>query len=169
MANSDTEISAEAKFILKKEANKFFSKFKPEDFKEKSDVKVDNRRNPGDVDPNENYIIVKTISGGFNAGNFAKIILNNKQIDVEKNQFGHYRGLHVVAICPSTGKVNFARVFDTYKSSEAFEHLIKRNVIPLGHIVAAACKDDCVTKLSDLVQGWFEYMGSEEIKKLTYR
>lgn len=61
-----------------------------------------------------------------------------------------------------------ARVFDTYKSSLAFDHFVKHDV-PDGFIVVAACKDDCVTKLSKAAKQWFRDMGSKEIDQLEYR
>ena len=42
-------------------------------------------------------------------------------------------------------KVEFSKVFDTYKCSDEF----METHIPDGMIVIAACKDECVTALSD--------------------
>ena len=61
---------------------------------------------------------------------------------MDLNENGHYRGLHIVAIDPSTAKPLFAKVFDTYKSSEAANEFVLSNPVPKGHIVVAACKDD---------------------------
>ena len=58
------------------------------------------------------------------------------------------RGLHIVVINPANGKTRFTRVFDTYKSSDELDKFITLNAIPLGYIIIAACKDDCVTNLS---------------------
>ena len=93
--------------------------------------------------------------------------MNGYQVELEKNQNNHYRGLHIVVINPSNGIVDFARVFDTYQTSERFEEFVGQ--VPAGHIVVAACMDDCVTKLSEKVKRWFETMGSTEILKLEYR
>ena len=41
--------------------------------------------------------------------------------------------------------------------------------MPNGHIVVAACKDDCVTNLSTAGKKWFFDMGSKEIWNLGYR
>ena len=38
-----------------------------------------------------------------------------------------------------------------------------------GYIVVAACKDECVTKLSLKAKYWFKEMGSTEIMDLRYR
>ena len=65
-------------------------------------------------------------------------------------------------INPANGTVEFAKVFDTYKHSNSFDDFIFKG-IPEGYIVAAACKDECVTQLSLTGKLWFETMGSEEI------
>ena len=54
----------------------------------------------------------------------------------------------MIIINTATGKVQSSKVFDTYKSSVLFDKFIKRT-IPKGYIVIAACKDDCVTELSE--------------------
>ena len=48
---------------------------------------------------------------------------------------------------PFSGQIEFAKVFDTYKSSETFDSFVCEHV-PLKYIVVAACKDDCVSQLS---------------------
>lgn len=58
--------------------------------------------------------------------------------------------------------MELAKVFDTYCDSEAFERFIDTN-IPDGHIVAAACKDDCASKLSERGKHWFASMGSIDV------
>ena len=42
------------------------------------------------------------------------------------NESRHHRGLHIVIIDSATGIVKFAKVFDTYKSSESLDHFIKQ-------------------------------------------
>ena len=41
--------------------------------------------------------------------------------------------------------------------------------IPEGHIIVAACKDDCATSLSMNSKLWFSKMGSTEIWNVKYR
>ena len=67
------------------------------------------------------------------------------------------------------GAVEVARVFDTYKESEEFDGFIRGHIIPEGHIVVAACMDECTMQLSDKAIEWFAKMGSNEIKDLEYR
>ena len=62
-------------------------------------------------------MVVHVISAGFDSDNIAKILINDNLIEVEKNESGHLRGLHIVVISPINGKVISAKVFDTYKSS----------------------------------------------------
>ena len=61
-----------------------------------------------------------------------------------------------------------AKIFDTYKSSVELEKFIDK-VIPDGHIIAVACKDDCFTNLSDKCKQWFSDLGSNAIWDLKYR
>ena len=71
-------------------------------------------------------------------------------------------------INPFNGRVEHAQVFDTYKTSQDLENFIS-NEIDNINIVAAACKDDCVSNLSDRCKMWFAEMGSEEIWNLEFR
>ena len=61
-----------------------------------------------------------------------------------------------------------AKAFDTYKSSVELQKFIDVGVPP-RHMIIAACKDDCVTNLSQSCKQWFVDMGSDEIMKLQYR
>ena len=89
---------------------------------------------------------------------------------VPKNESGHFRGLHIVVINPLDCSVVFAKVFDTYASSDGFDNFIRTSKIPEGFIIVAACKDDCTAKLSDKAKTWFTTnMGSKEISQLFYR
>lgn len=74
----------------------------------------------------------------------------------------------MVVINPANGKVSSAKIFDTYESSDRFDDFIT-NYVPANYIVVAACKDDCVTNLSQKGKQWFAQMGSNEIWKLGYR
>ena len=113
-------------------------------------------------------MVIQARSSGFEGANLAKISINNIPIKVEENESSHYRGLHIVIINPSNGKVSAARVFDTYKTSEKLDSFIL-NCVPKNYIVVAACKDECVSKLSLAAMQWFIGMGSQEIKKLGHR
>lgn len=119
-------------------------------------------------------IVVNAQSSGFEGANFAKICINDVPVEVKPNTSGNYRGLHIVIINPETGKVDTAQVFDTYKSSQEFETFIYKgdsfitiNVTPPeGHIVVAACSDDCVSNLSPICKRWLANMGNEEINNV---
>ena len=60
----------------------------------------------------------------------------------------------MVCINPADGKIELAVVFDTYITSDEIEKMISQD-IPKGHIVVAACKDDCVKNMSAKVKTWF--------------
>lgn len=91
--------------------------------------------------------MIQAKSAGFEAGNFAQILLNGSEVKLQKNEQNIERGLHIVVVDPSNGEVQFGKVFDTYKSSHELDSFIS-SPIDDGHIVVAACRDDCVTNLS---------------------
>ena len=68
--------------------------------------------------------------------------------------------MHIVIINPKTCTVKFAKVFDTYKSSDDLDKFIDLENINFGFIVVAACKDDCARKLSENAKLFFSLMGS---------
>lgn len=74
----------------------------------------------------------------------------------------------MVVINSSNGDFEVAKVFDTYKTSEELDQFI-HGAAAEGDIVIAACKDDCVTNLSEKGKQWFADMGSTEIWDLGYR
>lgn len=112
--------------------------------------------------------MLQVSSSGYEGGNFAKIVLNDFNVEIARNENHHFRGLHVVIFDPQAGTVVLAKAFDTYKTSEEFElHIVKE--FPPGLIVAAACMDECITNLSEKAKQWFEDLGSKEIRNLEYR
>ena len=114
------------------------------------------------------FYIITAKSGGFHASNSASITINDVRVEVEKNENGTSRGLHIVVINPDNGKVDTKQVFDTHKSPTKFDEFIDTK-LPDGHIVAAACQDDCVTALSEKGKAWFAAMGSDEMRTLGLR
>ena len=74
----------------------------------------------------------------------------------------------MVIIDSENGSVLAAEIFDTYKSSDEFDEFIMDD-IKVGHIVVAACSDDCFKSLSEEGIAWFTDMGSKEILKLRYQ
>ena len=73
----------------------------------------------------KNLIVCKAMSAGFHAGDYAKIFVNDKQIDCGKNEHGTKRGLHIVLLDKDTGVLEKAKVFDTYKTSTNINKFIK--------------------------------------------
>ena len=80
-------------------------------------------------------------------GKLAKISIDGQVVELNKNENGHYRGLHIVVINPSSGKAEFAQVFDTFETSEKLNKFILEDVEERS-IIAVACNDDCVKELS---------------------
>ena len=92
----------------------------------------------------------------------ARITINDERVQLEENEDNTQRGLHVVVINPANGKIDKAKIFDTYTTSIHFDAFTRLD-FPDGHIVVVACKDDCVSNLSILGKQWFEKMGSTQI------
>ena len=112
--------------------------------------------------------VISVSSAGHNGENFAKITINDVAVSVAPNPSGHDRGLHITVVNPSNGKLEFAKVFDTYKDLDDFATFVAIS-IPDGYIVAAACKDECMTNLVQAGKDWFAAMGSQEISDVGYR
>ena len=111
-------------------------------------------------------MVVNASSAGFDAGNFAKIKIDDVEVEFPKP--ATERGLHIVILDPKSGHIKNAGIFDTYKSSESLNEFIFKGV-PQGDIVVAACKDECTRAMSSTGKYWFSDMGSKEIWKLAYR
>lgn len=138
---------------------------------QKKDFMTRNRESKLKDETQKQVLIVQVQSSGFDGANFAKITLNGLQVNVQKNESLHYRGLHLVIFNPENGLVHTATVFDTYETSEGLDMFIAnigRN-LPDGFIVIAACQDDCVKAMTNTVVEWFEDMGSSRIRNLRYR
>lgn len=70
-------------------------------------------------------------------------------MELERNLNGVERGLHVVVINRETGKPTAQKIFDTYTSADQFDDFVDASNIPDGHIVIAACKDECTKMMSE--------------------
>ena len=68
-------------------------------------------------DSGKKLIVLQASSSCFKSINQAKITINDKKIDVDPNENGHTRGLHLAVINPNNGKVVYTSVFDTYQGS----------------------------------------------------
>ena len=107
-------------------------------------------------------------SGGYYSGNFAKISIDNIEIKMPRNINKHYRGLHILTLDPVNGAIKEKRVFDTYDDGDLFDEFLATK-LDYGDIVAVACKDECISELTDKAKKWFENLGSNEIWYLAYR
>lgn len=81
---------------------------------------------------------ITACSGGYGAGDFAKIMINGVPVVISKNEHNHFRGLHVVVIDPTSGNIISGEAFDTHKTIIEFENFVLTK-IPEGHIIAVAC------------------------------
>ena len=115
-------------------------------------------------------LMVQASSGGYKGGNYARIKVDGKQVAIEANDGKHHRGLHIVLINRTNGRIELAKCFDTYESNIDFDDFVEEHSpVPDGYIVVAACKDDCATNLSMEGRQWLSNLGSTEIWDLGYR
>ncbi|KAJ3104027.1 hypothetical protein HDU97_009574 [Phlyctochytrium planicorne] len=108
-------------------------------------------------------------SGGFSAGNFAKIDIIRDGIPVSLAA-NYGRGLNVVIVDPLDGSIVETVAFDTHVSSDESAEFVKfiESIEP-GMIVAIALKDDGAERLTDAAREACESLGSIRIQELGYR
>nr|KAJ3420465.1 hypothetical protein HK105_005642 [Polyrhizophydium stewartii] len=116
-----------------------------------------------------NFIQLRVQSGGFQAGNFAKIEMRRDGNDhLIPGIFG--RGLNLIFVDPIDGSVIESAHFDTCSStaeSEEFARRIER--LETGVIVAVAAMDDFVSSLTESAKAACEAIGSTKIRQALYR
>ena len=76
---------------------------------------------------NKGILVITATSAGYDAGNETKITINEEIVKLEPNSNGHFRGLHVIVVNPNDGNIEYAQVFDTYKSSDSLQEFINSN------------------------------------------
>ena len=119
------------------------------------------------IEPGKLTYIIQASSSSLKGNSSTSCIsINDFPVEMQENRNGDYRGLHLVIINPNNGKVETAKVFDTYESSEDFDEFCQNSGIPDGHIVVAACKEECVINLSEQAMDWFEDLGSTAMRKV---
>lgn len=104
------------------------------------------------------------------AGNFAKIMLNNIVVPTCEDAEKGCRGLNVVAADAFTHKVLLAQAYDTYanaKESERFLNDVK--AFPEGTIFMVGVRDEASTKMTEKVKKFFRKMGSSHVDQLGFR
>ena len=85
-------------------------------------------------------MVIQATSSGHDGANMAKITINDKVVEVEKNWSHHLRGLHIVIVDPRTTKIQFAKCFDTYHRCDVLEGYMNYfETIKKEYIIIAAC------------------------------
>ena len=70
-------------------------------------------------------IVVQALSAGFNSGDFTKITINDKKVEIQGQMYKNRpRGLHIVILNPANAMVEISQVFDTFTSSDEFHEFI---------------------------------------------
>jgi hypothetical protein len=111
---------------------------------------------------------IEVHSAGFEAGNFAKVLINEKEVFSAKES---KRGINVVALDFETHKVIFKGSYDTYGDADSNKRLLSdfKEKLPEFCIVVAAVKDEGSNKLDKSVKGLFRELGSKQINNLKRR
>lgn len=92
-------------------------------------------------------LVIRATSSGFSGDAFAQITVNNFPVNLQKSSEANAPGLHIVVINPLNGDIEFAKVFDTSKSSKEFDEFVTSGCKE-GYIIVATCEDDCTRQLS---------------------
>ncbi|KAI9345534.1 glycosyl hydrolases family 15-domain-containing protein [Obelidium mucronatum] len=114
-------------------------------------------------------LIISVQSGGFSAGNFAKIELSRDSNSTPLPAiFG--RGLNVAVIDPLDGAIIESASFDTHISTEeSYEFTKMIEWVDPGSIVIVVAKDDCTENLTPAARIACESLGSAKIRDVGYR
>lgn len=114
-------------------------------------------------------LTITTQSGGYHAGNFARIEMKK---DGKGEAINHIfsRGMNVCLIDPKEGAVIESGSFDTHKSPEDSEDLARvLDWLDAGTIVIICAKDECVENLTDNAKTAISALGSKLISNVQYR
>ncbi|KAL5035407.1 hypothetical protein BDV3_005344 [Batrachochytrium dendrobatidis] len=116
-----------------------------------------------------NKIKLRVQSGGFQAGNFAKIDLTKDGVDhVVPIPSG--RGINLAAFDHLDGSILHIAHYDTCAStsdSDAFAQCIEQ--LQEGAIIVCAAKDDFISSLTESAKMACEVLGSTHIRQAVYR
>ena len=144
-----------------------------------ADEKLENPHNAGDSvsveltstlplrPADKKTIIISAMSAGYYSGSDANVSVDGQAVSIPG---GYGRGLNVIVLDESNGKVLETRVYDTDGSeseSEKFASFI--DGLPYGRIVAIACKDDAAAQLTKSARAACASLGSSLIDTLGFR
>lgn len=103
-------------------------------------------------------------SAGAQDGNVAQFLLNGE------NVFAGARGINLVALQATTGRLLATRSFDTYAQAQQSDSLAAFiNSLSTGTVVLAAVRDDGANQLKAPAIQALQSIGSQEIVNLSYR
>lgn len=119
--------------------------------------------------PLPDQLVVVAQSGGFQAGNFARIEMN-RDGKGQRVPGAFSRGLNVVVMDPLDGGIIESAGFDTHmhpEDSDEFAKLIEW--LEPGMLVVLVSKDDCSENLTEAAKVACESLGSTMIRRVEYR
>ena len=120
--------------------------------------------------PNQGDVVVRVVSGGFQAGSLARFEWNNRTV-FSTTGGGPGRGVSVLSVNSLTGVFSASRTFDTWADEQASNALVTHLAgLPDGTIVLLAVADEASYRLSETARAalatWF---GSQYIRTLGYQ
>ncbi|KAI9362214.1 glycosyl hydrolases family 15-domain-containing protein [Pilaira anomala] len=114
--------------------------------------------------PKKEVLVIRAQSGGYNAGNFARVEINGNVLSATT------RGLHVWAIDRLEKVVLEHASFDTHISTDESEDLVQFiRSLEQGLIVVMASKDDFTEHLSKEAIDVLKSLGASKIENVKYR
>ena len=72
-------------------------------------------------DKNKEAFVVQASSMTQAGHSYGTILINNKAVYVEKHEYHHNRGLHLVILNGSDLSIKIAKVFDIYFTAQEFD------------------------------------------------
>ncbi|KAG0796884.1 hypothetical protein G6F22_004816 [Rhizopus arrhizus] len=109
-------------------------------------------------------VVIKAQSGGYHAGNFAKVEINGTTMEANS------RGIHVWIINLQKAMILECASFDTHISEEESQRFVDfLGSLTQGAVVVMASKDEFTEHLTDVALFSLEQMGSTMIRQVNYR
>lgn len=112
----------------------------------------------------DSEVVIKAQSGGYYAGNFAKVEINSTIMEASS------RGIHAWVIDLEKRVILERESFDTHISEEESRAFVDfLNTLKPGTVVIMASKDEFTEHLTDEALFTMEQLGSTRIRQVSYR
>lgn len=114
--------------------------------------------------------VARVVSAGYDAGNLANIYADGHKIPISDGEEDR-RGLNVVIINPSTGRVISAKPYDIWGNpfAEGKRFSAEVDATPDGHVLIVALKDSGLENADDTILRTLRSIGSTLLEPLAMR